>query len=405
MKYFAYRIAFLLVLLSGISSLHAKESNKGLPIEEVNALTEAFKHIKRSYVNDVSDRELLRGALKGMMATLDEHSIFLDEEALEMMFRNTSGTYGGLGIEVDIKNDILHIVAPLDGGPAEKAGILAGDQVVRIDQTTLSELPMHKAVNLLKGELGSKVTLTIKRGASERLHTFELTRQIVEIKSVKTKLIDPDYAYIKLALFSSETVEELIGAIQAELSRNPAIKGLVLDLRNNPGGVLQSAVDVSDLFLEKGLIVKTKDRLSNKVEFFAQPGDMLKGLPIVVLVNAGSASASEIVASALQDHNRATVVGVKTYGKGSVQSVKMVTETTAIKLTTALYYSPRGETIHGIGLIPDVIISEKLAVNEAQATQSSKMSLTDSTLDIQLEKALDIIKGLHASIKNHSKTL
>jgi carboxyl-terminal processing protease len=406
MKRFVFRLVILLSILCSLPTLHARDADNGLPLEEVNALTEAFKHIKRSYVNDVSDRDLLRGALKGMMATLDEHSIFMDEEALEMMFRNTSGSYGGIGIEVDIRNDILLIVAPLDGGPADQAGIKAGDQVVKINQTSLKDMPIHKAVTLLKGELGSNVSLTIKRESSKRLLTFELTRQVVEIKSVKSKALDPEYAYVKIALFSSETIEELKSVLIAEWIRNPQLKGLVLDLRNNPGGVLQSAVDVSDLFLNKGLIVETKDRQSKKVSFFAKPGDILKGLPIVILVNGGSASASEIVASALKEHQRATIVGVKTYGKGSVQSIKMVTEATAIKLTTALYYSPKGKTIHGIGLMPDVIIQDtKVAVEDAKNSQSSNMSASDEAVDIQLKKALDIVKGLHVSNNNHFKVL
>lgn len=329
-----------------------------LPLDDLRAFSEIFGRIKSNYVEPVEDKELLQNAIRGMLSGLDPHSTYLDLEEFKSLREGTSGQFGGLGIEVTMEDGFVKVVSPIDDTPAARSGILAGDLIIRLDDTPVKGLTLREAVNIMRGKAGSKLLLTVIREGADKPLKIELTRAIIKVKSVKSRLLDPGYGYVRISTFQQRTGASLNEAIDSlKKESGGQLKGLVLDLRNNPGGLLNAAVEVSDSFITKGMIVYTDGRVpDSKQEFTAKPRDVLKGAPIAVLVNGGSASASEIVAGALQDHQRAVIVGTKTFGKGSVQTVMPLTDETAVKMTTARYFTPSGRSIQAEGIVPDIQI-------------------------------------------------
>lgn len=329
-----------------------------LPLNELRIFAEAFHRVSTAYVEKIDDKTLLEHAIKGMLAELDPHSAYLDKKDFEALQEDTTGNYGGLGIEVGVMNGFIRVVSPMDGTPAAKAGIKPGDLIVKLDGQPVKGMGLSRAIAAMRGKPGSKVKLTIMREGSNAPHEFTLTREVIKVPSVRSKMLEKGYGYIRIAQFQSDTGKEVRTAV-TELMKKGKLKGLVLDLRNNPGGILQAAVSVSDAFISKGLIVYTKGRIANAdLRFSATTPDMTDGVPIVVLVNEGTASASEIVAGALQDHRRAVIMGVRTFGKGSVQTILPLDSDRAIKLTTALYFTPKGRSIQAEGIVPDIWVDE-----------------------------------------------
>ncbi|RKZ99837.1 MAG: peptidase S41 [Gammaproteobacteria bacterium] len=362
-----------------------KPSNKSdLPLDELRAFSEIFGRIKNNYVEPVEDKELLQNAIRGMLSGLDPHSTYLDLDDFKELREGTSGEFGGLGIEVTMEDGFVKVVSPIDDTPAAKAGVLAGDLIVRLDDAPVKGMSLGDAVDVMRGKPGSKLLLTIIREGEDKPLKIELTRAIIKVKSVKQRMLEPGYGYIRISTFQSRTGPSLKEAISAlKIENDGDLKGLVLDLRNNPGGLLNAAIDVSDAFITKGLIVYTDGRIEeSKQKFNAKPDDLLKGAPLVVLVNGGSASASEIVAGALQDHHRAVIIGSKTFGKGSVQTVMPLTNDTAVKMTTARYFTPSGRSIQAEGIVPDIKVS---GVKVSSLEQSEFKPLREQDLSGHLE--------------------
>jgi carboxyl-terminal processing protease len=332
------------------------EAAKQLPIDELRAFAEIYKRIKSAYVEDVSDKKLINGAIAGMLNSLDPHSSYLNKDNFERLKNSSAGEYGGLGIEVAPDENSIRIIAPIDNSPAAQAGIKAGDLLIGINNAPISKLPANEALALMRGELGETVKLTIRReGESEPLE-FSLVRSVIQYSSLNSELLGAGIGYVRIVNFQQRTGQDLIQALeQLKQANGSSLQGLILDLRNNPGGVLTAAEQVSDSFLETGMVVATKGKLAaSTYSYYAKPGDLLGGAPIIVLINHGSASASEIVAGALQDHKRALVMGTRSFGKGSVQSLMAIPGDEALKLTTALYYTPSGRSIQGSGITPDI---------------------------------------------------
>ena len=337
-----------------------KDDLSSLPMDELRTFTEVFARIKSDYVEPVEDKKLLEDSIQGMLAGLDPHSAYLDADSFKDVRVETEGQFGGLGIEVTMENGFVKVVAPIEDTPAAAAGLKTGDLIIRLDDKAVKGMSLTDAVRLMRGKPGSDIILTVVREGSNKPLKFTVTRAVIKIQSVKQKLLDPGYGYVRITQFQSGTTKNLQTAIKKLESENKGVlKGLILDLRNNPGGVLNAAVGVSDAFLSKGLIVYTEGRVADsKLKFSAAPGDLLNGAPMVVLVNGGSASASEIVAGALQDHKRAVVMGTKTFGKGSVQTIVPVSNGAALKITTARYYTPDGRSIQAAGIAPDIVTED-----------------------------------------------
>ena len=394
---------------------------EALPYEDLRTFTEIFGRIKRDYVEPVSDKKLLEDAVRGMLSGLDPHSAYLVPEEYQELKEGTTGQFGGLGIEVTMENGFIKVVSPIDDTPAQKAGIKTGDLIIKLDDQPVKGMSLTDAVKKMRGEPGSKIVLTIVREGEEAPLKLTLTRDVIKVKSVKSRLLEKGYGYVRISSFQSGTgdaLKEALAALKKENGGN--LKGLVLDLRNNPGGVLNAAVEVSDAFLKSGLIVYTEGRIENsEMRFNAAPEDLIDGAPIVVLINGGSASASEIVAGALQDQKRAVIMGEKSFGKGSVQTILPTSNGAAVKLTTARYYTPSGRSIQAEGIEPDVTLArvklEKLdkadfiPVKEADlshhlqngkgaADKKSEGSDKDkATLDVEdysLHEALNLLKGI-----------
>lgn len=333
-----------------------KAELSAVPYDEIRTFADIFSRIKKDYVEPVSDKDMMDNAIRGMLSGLDPHSSYLGKNEFQDLQEGTTGEFGGLGIEVGIENGFVKVIAPIDDTPADKAGVKAGDTIIRLDDKPVKGIGLDAAVRLMRGKPGDPIVLTIVRDGEEKPLKITIVRDIIKIESVKSRLLEPGYIYLRITQFQSHTAELLRKAIEKRTKEsNGEVKGVVLDLRNNPGGVLNGAVSVSDTFLEEGVIVYTEGRTRDAAsKYHAKPGDMINDAALVVLVNGGSASASEIVAGALQDHGRAIILGEKTFGKGSVQTILPMSNGEAIKLTTARYFTPSGRSIQALGIEPDI---------------------------------------------------
>ena len=358
-----------------------------LPYEDLRTFTEIFGRIKKDYVEPVSDKKLLEDAVKGMLSGLDPHSAYLDPEEYQELKEGTSGQFGGLGIEVTMENGFIKVVSPIDDTPAQKAGIKAGDLIIKLDDKPVKGMTLAEAVKHMRGAAGSKILLFVVREGADAPLKITITRDIIKVKSVKSRILENNYGYVRISSFQSGTGEALKEALAKLKKDNKApLKGLVLDLRNNPGGVLNAAVEVSDAFMKSGLIVYTEGRIANsQMRFSAAPDDLIDGAPMVVLINAGSASASEIVAGALQDSKRAIIMGEKSFGKGSVQTILPTNTGSAIKLTTARYFTPSGRSIQAKGIEPDVALAN-VKLESLDKEKSDFKPVKEADLSHHLEK-------------------
>lgn len=361
------------------------ESNQELPLplDEVRIFTEVLNRIRSAYVEPIDDRTLLENAIKGMLAGIDPHSTYLEAEGYDQLQESTTGEFGGLGVEVGIEDGFIKVIAPMDDSPADRAGVRAGDLIIKLDDTPAREVTLGDTIDLMRGEPGTDLILTILREGVSEPFEITVTREIIQSRSIRYRILEPGYGYIRIASFSVDTGEEVKEAL-VKMHEENDLTGVVLDLRNNPGGVLQSSVAVVDAFIDDGLIVYTEGRVDNSdMRFEASAEDVSQGVPLVVLINAGSASASEIVAGALQDHQRGIIMGTPSFGKGSVQTVLPLTNDRAIKLTTALYFTPSGRSIQATGIVPDII------VDRGQVTRipDSLMTYREQDLTGHLENA------------------
>ncbi|WP_151702181.1 S41 family peptidase [Nitrincola alkalilacustris] len=353
-----WRQALTILLLVMFVPVPAVSEERTLPLDELRLFAEVFERIKSAYVEPVEDRKLLEDAIKGMVSGLDPHSAYLDPKAYESLQVNTSGQFGGLGLEVGLDDGFIRVIAPIDDTPAQRAGIRAGDRIIKIDDTSVQGLGLSLAVELMRGEVGTEVVLTLIRQGVEMPFEVTLTRDIIRVVSVRSRILEEGYGMIRISQFQNNTAAQLRRAL-TDLSRDRPLQGLILDLRNNPGGVLQSAVEVTDAFISEGLIVYTEGRIPNsELRFSARPETAGGEVPLVVLINGGSASASEIVAGALQDHRRAVIMGTDSFGKGSVQTILPISNDRAVKLTTARYFTPLGRSIQAEGVQPDLVVEE-----------------------------------------------
>ena len=428
MKLLPSRVVYMLFgLVGGITVasavpkvIAAEDSKPPLPLEHLLAFADVFEQIKESYVEPVDDKTLLENAIRGMLAGLDPHSSYLVPEEATDLHANTSGRFGGLGIEVSTEDGFVKVIAPFDDTPAARAGIKPGDLIIRLDGKAVKGMSLSDAVKLMRGPPGTSIDLTIVREGENSPFEITLKRDIIRVTSIKRRMLEPGFGYVRITQFQSPTADSLRKALAKLKAANGSdLRGLVLDLRNNPGGSLDAAIGVSDAFLTQGTIVSTKGRTQASESLHtATPTDLLNGSPIVVLVNGGSASASEIVAGALQDNKRAVIMGTKTFGKGSVQNVIDLKNKSALKLTTARYYTPSGVSIQAKGIAPDIVL-EKVTLGEGSGDSGSlseadlaghlssdgkkksdkkKRSMNPSTKlareDFALFEALNLLRGL-----------
>ena len=427
------------ILISLQLSAVAERSAAPLPIDELRSFTEVYGRVKNDYVEAVDDKELIEEAINGMLSGLDPHSAYLNEEAFKEMKVGTQGEFGGLGIEVSMEDGFVKVVAPIEDTPAWNAGLKSGDLIIKLDESNVKGMTLNDAVKLMRGKPGTDIVLTIVRKGEPQPQTITVTRDIIQIQSVKYRMLEEDYAYFRVTQFQEHTGEKLGQAIEKLFAENEGpMKGMILDLRNDPGGLLTASIGVSAAFLQKDkLVVYTEGRTNDaRMRMYARPefyargpkGDYLanvpeaaKTVPMVVLVNGGSASASEIVAGALQDHRRAVIMGTQTFGKGSVQTILPLGNGTAIKLTTARYFTPSGQSIQAKGITPDIIVedatietkeSSPLMRKEADlknrldnpqggdSSEAQEVETTDASVsseepaDYQLGQALNLLKGL-----------
>ncbi len=399
-------------MLAGIAgsmqfeALAQKDANAPLPIDELRQLADVFGLIKSDYVEHVDDKKLLTEAISGMVASLDPHSAYLDKKAFKELREGTQGKFVGLGIEVGMEDGYVKVISPIEDSPAYKAGIKAGDLITRLDSTPVKGLTLDEAVKRMRGEPNTNITLTIARKDVDKPIILTIMRQEIRVQSVKGKEVEPGYAWVRVAQFQEPTVDDMAKKITALYAQDPNMKGLILDLRNDPGGVLPGAIGVSAAFLPKdAAIVSTNGQLADSKQTFyarrefygsralgdplAKLPDAIKKVPMVVLVNAGSASASEIVAGALQDYKRAIIMGTQTFGKGSVQTIRQLSADTAVKLTTARYYTPNGRSIQAKGIVPDVMVDEY-----ADGDGLNSFRLHESDLQKHLSNDLDKSAGV-----------
>jgi len=377
-----------------------KETLAPLPLNELRSFTEVFSRIKSDYVEPVEDKKLLEDAVQGMLAGLDPHSAYLDADSFKDMRVETEGQFGGLGIEVTMENGFVKVVSPIEDTPAARAGVKPGDLIIRLDDKAVKGLTLTEAVRFMRGKPGSDITLTIVREGATKPLKITLTRAVIKIQSVKSRMLESGFGYVRVTQFQAGTDKGLAEALKKlETENKGTLRGMILDLRNNPGGVLNSAVGVSDAFLDKGLIVYTEGRVADsKMKLSATPGDLLNGAPMVVLINGGSASASEIVAGALQDHKRAVIMGTKSFGKGSVQTIIPVSNGAALKITTARYYTPSGRSIQASGIVPD-IVTEEARITKSEAADR----LREADLARHLENGDEIAKPKEEPKKEDKK--
>ncbi|MDQ7016234.1 MAG: S41 family peptidase [Gammaproteobacteria bacterium] len=370
-----------LTLGQGVFALR-DSSAESMPLNELRNLTDVLTRIKKNYVEEVSDKELLENAIRGMLTGLDPHSSFLNEEEFKELKIGTTGQFGGLGIEVSMEDGFVKVVSPIDDTPAQKAGVQSGDLIIRLDDQPVKGLTLNDAVKIMRGKPGTDILLTIAREGAGKPLKIKVTRAIIRVNSVKRRLLDEDFGYVRISSFQVKTTTSLLEAIEELIEENKKpLKGLVLDLRNNPGGVLSAAVGVSDAFLNKGLIVYTEGRVSDsELRYNATPGDAIDGAALILLINGGSASASEIVAGALQDHKRAVILGTKSFGKGSVQTIQELNGGGAVKLTTARYYTPSGRSIQAEGIEPDIKVA-RLTLEKQKKSADEIKPLTEANLN------------------------
>ena len=390
-------MGFGLVVGGGLMNRETPLNKEELAWEQAQLFAEVLERVKRDYVEPIDDAELLESAIRGMVGDLDPHSEYLDASEYRDIRISTSGSYTGVGIEVAEINGNIRVITPIEGSPAARSGIRSGDVLIAVDGNSVETHRLQETLSKLRGSVGSKVTLTILRDDSAL--DYEMRRQIIRVASVHKELLSPSFGYVRVSQFSENTARELSEAVdELNEAHGGMLDGLVLDLRNNPGGVLDSAVDVSDLFLDSGIIVSAEGRTPDaRFSRFAHRGDILDGAALVVLVNSGSASASEIVAGALQDHNRATIVGTATFGKGLVQTVMPLSRGRAIKLTTSRYFTPSGDSIHEVGIAPDVIVEDTPGYPDL-----SLSGVPDREADAQLVEAMEQIRPrtvMHSNAK------
>lgn len=398
-----------------------------LPLNELRVFAEAFNRISSAYVEEIDDKTLLEYAIIGMLSQLDPHSAYLDKDSFDELQESTTGNYGGLGLEIGMEDGFVKVISPMDDTPADKAGIESGDLIVQLDGTPVKGMNLSEAIEVMRGEPGSEIKLTVVKEGASGPKELTLTREVIKVASVRQRYLEDGYGYLRVAQFQAGTGDEVEKAI-IRLKDEGDLDGLILDLRNNPGGVLQAAVDVSNAFMDEGLIVYTQGRLDDaEIRYSANTPDSVNGIPIVVLVNEGTASASEIVAGALQDHGRAIIMGTDTFGKGSVQTILPLSEEKAIKLTTARYYTPNGKSIQAEGITPDIWVDRSTVTpvkrgpwrlkeknlpkhlenengdevadadtEEEDAEQTDRQnSIELASRDYQLNEALTLLKGLH----------
>jgi carboxyl-terminal processing protease len=415
---------FLCGTLLGLSlaighSVYALKDSEQIPFEDLQAFTEVFSKVKSDYVEGVDEKKLIEDAIRGMLNGLDPHSSFLNTSEFSDLKIGTTGQFGGLGIEVGMENGFVKVISPIDDTPAARAGVQASDLIIKLDEKSVKGMTLNDAVKLMRGKPNTSIDLTIVREGEAKPLVIKITREIIRVKSVKNRMLEPGYGYVRITNFQSRTTTDLLKAISS-LQKETRLKGMILDLRNNPGGVLNGAVGVSDAFIEDGMIVYTEGRIDDSSHrYLATPGDSLNGAPLVVLINGGSASASEIVAGALQDHKRAIILGTKSFGKGSVQTIQELRNGSAVKLTTARYFTPLGRSIQATGIEPDIKLSTvKLSATDEKARVSYSEADLDGSLsnpngdsksdedekkdsealaesDFQLYEALNLLKGLN----------
>ncbi len=431
LQLFGVSILCLIVGLSAQASDKVSEDAEQnlrqiVPLDEIRNFSDILARIKADYVEEVSDKELLENAIRGMLSGLDPHSSYLDPDEYKELKIGTTGQFGGLGIQVGMEDGFVKVISPIDDTPAYRAGLKAGDLIIRLDQKSVKDMSLNDAVRVMRGKPGTSIELSVIREGKEEPIKFIVERAIIKVKSVKSQLLEPGFAYIRVSTFQAKTASHLRAAISKMQQQNEKpLDGLILDLRNNPGGVLNAAADAADLFIEDGKLVYTEGRIDEShFEFNASKGDMLDGAPIVVLINAGSASASEIVAGALQDHQRAIVMGQKSFGKGSVQTIQELRNGGAVKFTTARYFTPNGRSIQAQGIEPDILLKDMVVTMEkdAKADQLKESDLSGHLInpdnakkksrkeelkldkqdlaeslrkDYKIHEALNLLKGMH----------
>lgn len=418
------KISILAASLMLASPLHAVEQQGQLPLDELRTFADVFNQIRSGYVEEIDDSTLLEYAIQGMLTGLDPHSVYLTREDYQHLQEGTSGEFSGLGIEIGMEDGYVTVIAPIDGSPAAEAGLQSGDVILKLDDESAQGKSLNEAVDIMRGPKGTSIKLTIGRPGDSQPFDVTLVRDTIKVASVRQRWLEPGFGYIRIAQFQNRTGKDVASALN-KLMKEQQLDGLVLDLRNNPGGVLRASVDVAGLFLDGGTVVYTEGRLANTdLHYDAEPGDPSSGVPVVVLINSGSASASEIVAGALQDHGRAVVMGTNSFGKGSVQTVLPLSEDRAVKLTTALYYTPNGRSIQAQGIEPDILVqrarvtaynsrsiteadlSGHLANGNGDSASTTKNNGNNELLssDNQLYEALTLLKGLNILGMRHQKT-
>ena len=379
MKKISYTIFFLIFVLFNFKSLSANETDI---YKKIDLFSEVLEKINNEYVEDVNQGDAMDAAINGVLQSLDPYSSYMSPEMLQEMQTETKGEFGGLGIEVGMEAGVVKVISPIDGSPAEAVGVKAGDYIVKIDGTQVQGKTLSEAVDLMRGPVGSEIEITVRRIGTRKALTFNIVRDIIEIKSVKSKVLEDSIGYVRLTSFNDNSSDQLEDIVK-DFKKNKNIDKYILDLRNNPGGLLNQAIRITDFFLDNGEIVSTKSKKkSDNRKWFAKKGDLIDGDTLLVLINYGSASASEIVAGALKDHKRAIILGESSYGKGSVQSIIPLKNNGAIRLTVSKYYLPSGDSISEVGVSPDIFVAE-----------GSDEFRIDTDTDNQLEFALKLLNG------------
>jgi carboxyl-terminal processing protease len=394
------------------SSADKSQLEERLPLRELRIFTQVFEQIRRGYVEEVKDTELLENAIAGLLLELDPHSAYLKKSDYEELQESATGEYSGLGLEVGAEGGMIKIISPIDDTPAAKAGIKAGDLIVEVDGIPVRGMALQKAIDKLRGEKGTSIDLTVLRDGQEMPINFTIIRDTIQLSSVRSRVLEPGYGYVRISQFQTSSGDDFKKELRDLKQRETPLKGVIIDLRNNPGGLVPASVEISDAVLDGGTVVYTEGRLpSSNSNYQATEGDLLEGIPIVVLINGGSASASEIVAGSLQDHRRAAILGTQSFGKGSVQTVIPLGDGRAIKLTTARYFTPNGRSIQAEGIVPDIVVEPaeirryqvrdrvreedleghlEQAGDEGVTAAETEEDLTD---DNQLYEALNVLKG------------